>query len=102
MNIQDWEKLSDFNCGYGDFLDIYKKASENFIRKIEISGNLKTSRKWMVSRIKSNMRKRLNIWHANKRSSEQDENLLRDDESVKKSCAKEITKAGRYYEKNKD
>ena len=56
----------------------------------------------MVSRIKSNMRKRLNIWHANKRSSEQDENLLRDDESVKKSCAKEITKAGRYYEKNKD
>jgi hypothetical protein len=58
-------------------LKINNEGCEKFIPKIDISGNLKTKPKWLTNGIKSNMRRRLNLWHANQRANGRDINIMR-------------------------
>jgi hypothetical protein len=80
LNTQDWEnrfKDKDVQYSYSEFLRIYNESCERFIPKIDIFGNFKTRPKWLTGGIKSNMRIRLNLWHAKKRANGSDSNLLK-------------------------
>jgi hypothetical protein len=90
----------DVHYCYSEFLKVYNEGCENFIPKVDISGNLKTKPKWLTLGIKSNMRKRLNLWHANKRANGGDLSLVREYEKLKKTCESEVKGAVRDYEKN--
>jgi hypothetical protein len=46
------------------------------------------------------MRKRLNLWHANKRANGSDLSLVKEYERLKKTCDREVKGAVRDYEKN--
>jgi hypothetical protein len=81
-------------------LKIYNEGCEKLILKVDISGNLKTKPKWLTRGIKSSMRKRLNLWHANKRANGSDLSLVREYEKLKKTCESEVKVAVRGYEKN--
>ena len=81
-------------------LKISNEGCEIFIPKIDISGNLKTKPKWLTRGIKSNMRKRLILWYANKRTNGRDVNLAREYEKIKKTCENQVKGAVRDYEKS--
>jgi hypothetical protein len=103
LNTQDWENMfrdKDVQYSYSEFLRIYNESCERFIPKIDISGNFKTRPKWLTSGIKSNMRKRLNLWHAKKRANGSDSNLVKEYEKIKKVCENGVNGAVRDYEKN--
>jgi hypothetical protein len=103
LNTQDWENMfkdKDVQYSYSEFLRIYNESCERFIPKIDISGNFKTRLKWLTSGIKSNMRKRLNLWHAKKRANGSDSNLVKEYEKIKKVCENGVNGAVRDYEKN--
>ena len=75
LNTHDWVNKfrdKDVHFCYSEFLKVYNEGCERFIPKVDISGNLKTKPKWLTRGIKSNMRKRLNLWHANKRANGSD------------------------------
>jgi hypothetical protein len=102
LDKQDWgEKFENKNVQYcySEFLKIYNQGCEAFIPKIEISGNFKTRPKWLTRGIKSNMRKRLNLWYANKRAKGRDVNLLREYENLKKLCDCEVKIAVKDHER---
>ena len=70
LNKQEWEKKfegKDAQFYYSEFLNVYNKGFEKFIAKINIDNNLKKKPKWLTRGMNSNMRKRLNLWCANKR-----------------------------------
>jgi len=50
------------------FLNYYNKACELYVPKIDISGEIRLKEKWLTRGMKINMRKRLNLWHANQRA----------------------------------
>ena len=67
LEIQDWGKMFEgmsVQYCYTEFLRIYKIGFETFIPKIDVSGNFKR----LTSGMQSDMQKRLNLWHASKRS----------------------------------
>ena len=102
LDMQDWEEIfkgRDVQFCYSEFLRLYKKGCENFIPKIDISGNMKTKPKWLTSGMKNNMRKRLNLWHAKKRSKWEDVGLMREYERIKKMCEREVKNAVKGYKK---
>ena len=54
----------------------------------------------MTPSIKSKMRKKLNLWHANRRSKFKDRNLTQKYNKLKKTCNKQIKNTVRAYEEN--
>jgi hypothetical protein len=103
LDTHDWVSKfrdKDVHYCYGEFLRVYNEGCEKFIPKVDISGNLKTKPKWLTRGIKNNMRKRLNLWHANKRTNGRDFSLVREYEKLKKNCESEVKGAVRDYEKN--
>ena len=54
----------------------------------------------MTPSIKSKMRKKLNLWHANTRSKFKDRNLTQEYDKLKKTCNKQIKNTVRDYEEN--
>ena len=90
----------DIQYCYREFLRIYKIGCETFIPKVDLSGNFKAKPKWLTSGMKSNMRKRLNLWHANKRSKWEDLRLVKEYKRLKGVCESEVKNAVKDYEKN--
>ena len=71
LNGIDWLaefKDKDVQENYTSFLGHYNKACELHIPKIDTSGEIKPRIKWLTRVMKSNMRKRLNLWHSTQRS----------------------------------
>ena len=66
---------------YNDFLNVYEEACELCIPKIDALGKRKTNCKWLTREIKSNMRKKLNLWYRNKRLKWENSKLLVDNNS---------------------
>jgi hypothetical protein len=85
----------DVHFCYSEFLKVYNEGCEKFIPKVDISGNLRTKPKSLARGIKSNMRKRLNLWHANKRANGSDLSLVKEYEKLKKTCDREVKGAVR-------
>ena len=64
LDMQDWEEIfkgRDVQYCNSEFLRLYKIGCEKFIPKIDISGNIKTTPKWLTPGMKNNMRNRLNL-----------------------------------------
>ena len=70
---------------YSSFLEIYNEACEIFIPKIYPYDNCRKNSKWMNNGIKGSMRKRLHLWHANKRSGWSKTDLAFEYRKVKKN-----------------
>lgn len=50
--------------------------------------------------MKSNLRKRLNLWHANQRSNWKNRSLTKEYEDLKRKCTNEVKSVVKKYEKN--
>ena len=50
--------------------------------------------------MKSNLRKRLNLWHANQRSNWENRSLTKEYEDLKRKCTNEVKSVVKKYEKN--
>jgi len=102
FNGIDWvREFKDKNVqeSYGILLNYYNKACELYVPKIDIFGEIRLKEKWFTHGIKSNMRKRLNLWRANQSSKWSNQSLKRVYEAIKRKCDKEIKKGVRDYEK---
>ena len=62
---------------------------------------LKDKTEMVKLKMKSNMRKRLNLWHANKRSKWEDLRLVKEYKRLKGVCEIEVQNAVQEYEKIK-
>ena len=66
LDRQNWEEKyteKTVQACCSDFLNVYKKACELCIPKIDALWKRKTNFKWLNRGIKSNMRKKLNLWY---------------------------------------
>ena len=62
------------NC-YSDFQIFYNQRCEHVIQKMDPLRKKKTNCWWLTRGIKSNMRKKLTLWHRNKKSKWEDRKL---------------------------